>query len=115
MEIKNGNKIQKKTLRITSVKDGIVDRNKFQESGYGNYVRIKNEDGTYSEYGHMNDKSPLKVGDKVKQGDTIGKVGNTGKSTGSHLHYTERNSSDKAIQPPEDSRQYLFDFYNKLF
>jgi murein DD-endopeptidase MepM/ murein hydrolase activator NlpD len=100
---------------IPSVKNGTVIANKFQESGYGNYVRIKNDDGTYSEYGHMAEKSPLEAGTKVKKGDIIGNVGKTGGSTGNHLHYTEKGGDFQHIEPAEESRQYLFDFYNELF
>lgn len=100
---------------IPSVKNGTVVANTFEEKGYGNYIRIKNDDGTYSEYGHMAEQSRLEVGSKVNQGDIIGSVGNTGRSTGNHLHYTERRVDFQYIEPSDKSRQYLFDFYNELF
>ena len=58
------------------------------KSGYGNYIRIKHN-GTYSTaYGHMSSFKPgVRVGTRVAQGQVVGFVGNTGLSTGAHLHY----------------------------
>ncbi|MDR1476863.1 MAG: M23 family metallopeptidase [Rickettsiales bacterium] len=58
------------------------------KSGYGNYIKIKHN-GTYSTaYGHMSSfKSGIRVGARVNQGQIVGFVGNTGLSTGAHLHY----------------------------
>jgi len=55
------------------------------ESGYGNKVEIRHWDGTVSWYGHMS-KIVVKVGQQVTPGEKIGEVGNTGHSTGPHLH-----------------------------
>lgn len=56
-----------------------------QQSGYGNIVQIKYWDGTVSYYGHMNAVS-VKVGDAVNPGQVVGQLGNSGQSTGPHLH-----------------------------
>ncbi len=58
------------------------------KNGYGNYIKIRHN-GTYSTaYAHLSSfKSGLNVGSQVKQGQIIGYVGNTGLSTGPHLHY----------------------------
>lgn len=54
--------------------------------GYGNYVVINHSNGTQTLYGHL--KSVLvRVGDQVSQGQVIGTEGNTGRSTGTHLHF----------------------------
>lgn len=54
---------------------------------YGNYVIISHDDSYQSLYGHMSSIA-VKRGDAVTQGTIIGKVGNTGYSTGSHLHFS---------------------------
>lgn len=54
--------------------------------GLGNYVKIQHTDGTITRYGHMYSIS-VKVGDKVKRGQVIGKMGSTGVSTGTHLDF----------------------------
>lgn len=57
-------------------------------SSYGNYVRISHRNGFDTAYAHMNGfKSGLRSGMQVKQGEVIGYVGTTGRSTGPHLHY----------------------------
>jgi SPP1 gp7 family putative phage head morphogenesis protein len=99
---------------IKAVKGGVVKRSKWQRDGngnligYGNYVRIKNDDGTISEYGHMVDESHLKKGQRVEKGDYLGGVGSTGSSTGNHLHYTERIEDEnykngKIIEPDNEA------------
>ena len=53
--------------------------------GYGNYIVISHGNGIQTAYGHCNSIS-VSVGQKVSQGQVIGTVGNTGRSTGNHLH-----------------------------
>ncbi len=65
--------------------------------GYGNHVRIKHGYGYVTLYAHMS-KMAVKVGQKVKRGDVIGYVGNTGKSVGPHCHYEVRKN-DNPINP----------------
>ena len=54
--------------------------------GYGNYVVIKHDNGTKTLYAHMS-KIGTSAGARVSQGSVIGYVGNTGRSTGPHLHF----------------------------
>jgi murein DD-endopeptidase MepM/ murein hydrolase activator NlpD len=54
--------------------------------GYGNYMILLHEDGSRSVYAHLNDKA-LEVGTEVDVGTVIAKSGNTGGSTGPHLHF----------------------------
>lgn len=54
----------------------------------GNYIRILHDDGTMAEYHHLQlNGAIVKVGDVVEQGQEIGKCGDTGYTTGSHLHF----------------------------
>lgn len=65
--------------------DGVVERPE-QGMGYGNYVIINHGYGFKSLYAHMS-RIATKPGQKVKRGEVIGYVGNTGTSTAPHLHY----------------------------
>lgn len=65
--------------------DGIVTRAK-RDYGYGKMLEINNGHGIVLRFGH-NSKIIVKRGDRVKRGDLICYVGNTGRSTGPHLHY----------------------------
>lgn len=73
---------------IYSTADGIVTWAGWQ-SGYGNLIKIEHELGTETRYGHLS-KIRVKVGQKISRGTLIGAMGNTGRSTGSHLHYEVR-------------------------
>lgn len=76
---------------IYAVADGIVILHADDQYGYGNNVVISHNVGALafdSQYSHMQTgSSPLKAGDVVKAGDFIGLVGETGNSTGPHLHF----------------------------
>ena len=65
--------------------------------GYGNCIRIKHINNIVTVYGHLS-RINVHEGQKVSVGDVIGKVGSTGRSTGSHLHYEVRRNG-KAVNP----------------
>ncbi len=65
--------------------DGRVIFSGYKE-GYGLCVEISHENGIITRYGHLS-RILVSIGQKVKRGEIIGKVGSTGRSTGSHLHY----------------------------
>ncbi len=67
--------------------------------GFGKVIKIKHGFGYTTVYGHMH-KIYVKKGQKVKRGDAIGEVGNTGLSTGPHLHYEVRRNG-KALNPAD--------------
>jgi len=82
---------------IYATGDGKVERVRKSYSGYGKHVIINHGFGYKTLYAHMHDFS-VKQGQKVKRGDIIGQVGNTGTSTGPHLHY-EVIRNNKKIDP----------------
>lgn len=65
--------------------------------GYGNMVEIRHKNGISTRYGHLS-QVLVQVGQKVETGDIIAKSGNTGRSTGPHLHYEVRING-KAVNP----------------
>jgi hypothetical protein len=70
--------------------DGVVKKAAFEE-GWGNLVVVEHEDGYTTFYAHL-DEIGTETGAVVNQGEVIGVVGNTGQSTGSHLHYEVRKN-----------------------
>ena len=74
-----------------------VTRADNNSSGFGKHIRIDHGYGYLSLYAHMS-KYNVKKGQKVKRGDLIGFVGNTGRSEGPHLHY-EVWKDKKQINP----------------
>ncbi len=61
---------------------------------YGNYVIVSHSDGTSTLYAHMS-RIGCKEGQTVRQGDVVGYVGTTGRSTGNHLHFEVRSGSTR--------------------
>ena len=79
---------------------------KYEPRGYGKYVVIRHYNGLETYYGHMS-AWLVKENDEVKAGDPIGLGGNTGRSTGSHLHF-ETRICGIALNPA-----LMFDFRNQ--
>ncbi len=69
----------------------IIARSGGWNGGYGSYVVISHSNGTQTLYGHLSEVDVL-PGDDVEQGQVIGKMGSTGKSTGTHLHFEIRGA-----------------------
>ena len=82
---------------IYATGDGRVVLTERKRTGYGKSVRIDHGYNYLTLYGHMS-KINCRVGQKVKRGDVIGYVGNTGKSFGPHCHYEVRKNG-KPINP----------------
>lgn len=91
---------------IVSAFDGKVRIVNYEAKGYGNYIVIRHNNGLETIYGHLS-KHLCKVGDVVRAGEPIGLGGNTGRSTGSHLHFETRIVGE-AINPA-----LLFDFVHQ--
>lgn len=89
---------------VRSVTDGTVTRVVYREDGDGGGVRVRIRDNaTGHEYNYMhlqtNSNSHLEVGLNVQRGDQVGRVGNTGRSSGSHLHFEIWNQNGVKINP----------------
>jgi murein DD-endopeptidase MepM/ murein hydrolase activator NlpD len=82
---------------IYATGDGVVITVKTVFGGYGKYVEIDHGFGFVTRYAHMNDFK-VRKGQKVKRGDHIGSVGNTGSSTAPHIHY-EVLKDGKQVNP----------------
>ncbi len=87
----------KRGTNIHATGDGIVVEVKSSKRGYGNQILINHGFGYKTRYAHLS-KFLVKAGDKIKRGDVIGLVGNSGLSTGPHLHYEVRKNG-RAIDP----------------
>ena len=75
---------------IAAAGAGVVETEGY-ERGYGKYIRVRHDRGYETTYAHIASvPSGLKVGDRVRQGETIAYVGSTGLSTGPHLYYEVR-------------------------
>jgi murein DD-endopeptidase MepM/ murein hydrolase activator NlpD len=90
-------------MPIYATFDGVVRIAKYNRGGYGYYVLIRHKNGLETLYGHLQTYY-VKEGQEVKAGQVIGLGGNTGRSTGPHLHFEARYRGH-AFDP-----SYLFDF-----
>ena len=96
------------TSEIVAFEDGEVTRviNKGEKGGTACSVRIKHEGGCYTFYTHLKNESiVVKKGDKVKKGQKLGIIGNTGNTTGVHLHFQIDEGNGKNPINPAD---YVF-------
>ena len=71
----------------------IISRSGGWNGGYGSYIVISHNNGTQTLYAHLS-KNIAQVGDDVAKGQTIGLMGSTGESTGSHLHFEVRGGKN---------------------
>ncbi len=117
-----------KSCYITSHSDGEVlecvkgvphDPGSTGNRSYGNYVKIRHNDGYMTLYAHLKSVSVSK-GQKVKRGEKIGYMGETGNAYGVHLHFEVRNPNNQRINPesfldsdlPYVSRKLLYQSYD---
>lgn len=91
---------------IVAAFDGKVRIVKYERRGYGKYVVIRHDNGLETVYGHLS-KQLVEENQRVVAGEPIGLGGNTGRSTGSHLHF-ETRFLGVALNP-----EHLFDFPNQ--
>jgi murein DD-endopeptidase MepM/ murein hydrolase activator NlpD len=74
---------------IYATADGIVQRSGWNNGGYGNLIEIDHGRGITTRYAHLSGMT-VRQGEQVSRGQMIGRMGSTGRSTGSHLHYEVR-------------------------
>ncbi len=83
---------------VMAAGDGVIERAAMTGT-FGNYVRIRHASGYKTAYAHLHGYAKgIKAGTKVRQGEIIGYVGSTGRSTGPHLHY-EVHKGDEVLNP----------------
>lgn len=87
--------------------DGKIRVKDYERGGYGNYIVIRHVNGLETIYGHLS-KFLVKENDFVKSGQPIALAGNTGRSTGPHLHF-ETRFLGRPINP-----NFIVDFNNKV-
>ncbi len=112
---------------IVAAYPGTVIMSKYNKGGYGHYVLVEHENGLQTLYGHLA-KRTVKVGDYVYPGDIVGLAGNTGRSSGAHLHFEIRygevnidpatvvNFPKWELQPGVDklSKKKVYDEHRKM-
>jgi murein DD-endopeptidase MepM/ murein hydrolase activator NlpD len=82
---------------IYATADGVVTESGYNSGGYGNLVKIEHGRGIETRYGHLS-AIGVRKGQRVTRGQLIGRMGSTGRSTGSHLHYEVRIDG-RAVNP----------------
>mgnify|MGYP001355726770 CR=1 FL=1 len=84
---------------VAKVVSGCVEGKTNCGGRYGNYIIIEHSNGMSTMYAHLSAVN-VKIGQKVSQGKKIGAIGNTGRSTGPHLHFEVRNANGSTVRPP---------------
>ncbi|MDD4124472.1 MAG: peptidoglycan DD-metalloendopeptidase family protein [Eubacteriales bacterium] len=93
-------------MPVQAVKSGTVIRSEYSDS-YGNVIVVSHGDGTATLYAHLS-KRLVGYNDKVLQGQVIGRVGTTGRSTANHLHFGVYNGNELV-----DPADYLDEYFKK--
>ena len=93
---------------IYSAMGGEVLASGWNSAGYGNWVKVRLDNGLIAIYGHMsNSQAVVKKGDRIEAGQMIGNVGTTGNSSGPHIHFELRNANDTGSLDPLSYYQSL--------
>ena len=82
---------------IYATADGLVTEAGWNSGGYGNLIKVEHGKGIETRYAHLS-KIAVRAGQRIRRGDIIGRMGSTGRSTGSHLHYEVRIDG-RAVNP----------------
>lgn len=84
---------------VVKIVTGCKEGNSSCGGRYGNYIAVQHANGTKTIYAHLNTVG-VSYGQNVSQGQTIGTLGNTGRSTGPHLHFEIENANGSKMRPP---------------
>ena len=90
---------------VQVVKSGVVVESSDNGGSAGIWIKVQHYDGSYTSYHHLS-KRLVNVGAKVIQGQIIGKVGSTGRSTGNHLHFQVYEGSE-VVNPKKYLDKYI--------
>ncbi len=82
---------------IYATADGVVSEAGWHAGGYGNLIKVDHGRGIETRYAHLS-AIAVRTGERIKRGQLIGRMGSTGRSTGSHLHYEVRIDG-RAVNP----------------
>ena len=99
---------------IYATADGVVGTAGWHTGGYGNLIKIDHGRGIETRYAHLSSVG-VRAGQQIKRGQLIGRMGSTGRSTGSHLHYEVRIDG-RAVNPIPfmKSNDYLLAMQRKV-
>jgi LysM repeat protein len=81
------------SVRAAAGGEVMVSKNSGWNGGYGQYIVVRHKNGAQTLYAHLS-RNDVGVGAYVSQGEVIGAMGNTGRSTGTHLHFEVRGGSN---------------------
>jgi murein DD-endopeptidase MepM/ murein hydrolase activator NlpD len=76
---------------LRTISDAVIVDKGYEPTGYGHWIIYRDKNGREHMYGHMQNESKFKKGDKILANTIIGSVGSTGRSTGPHLHWEVSN------------------------
>jgi murein DD-endopeptidase MepM/ murein hydrolase activator NlpD len=82
---------------IYATADGLITEAGYNNGGYGNLIKVDHGRGIETRYAHLSSMA-VRVGQRITRGQVIGRMGSTGRSTGSHLHYEVRIDG-RAVNP----------------
>ncbi len=83
---------------VKAAATGTIEFAGWTNGGYGNLIDIRHVDGSMTRYAHL-DRVLVQQGDCVSQGQMIGEMGSTGRSTGPHLHFEIHLVGQGAVDP----------------
>lgn len=93
---------------VAASAEGEVVRTGYEPAGYGRFIEVEHANGMRTFYAHLS-RVDVRPGDRVLQGERIGRVGSTGYSTGPHLHFEVRRNGGKLNPERVMGESYRFE------